>query len=114
MEMPEALRARFGHAPDRPCVTVDGTAMRAGQLSCRSLNFGTWHRTEGIPQADCTAEVPVAFLLEMMEREHPAYVEDALRWPEPENAFEQTRLARAGGRAGGPGAAAHDAGLVRP
>ncbi|HEX6368252.1 MAG TPA: hypothetical protein VF006_04935 [Longimicrobium sp.] len=94
MEPWEERRARFGYAPGRPCVTVDGTRLRAAQLSCRSMNFGSFHRTEGIPRAEYAAEVPVAFLLEMMEREHPDYVADSIEHPDPENAFEQAQRER--------------------
>jgi|GEM_PF-6699992 len=94
MEAPAALRARFGYPADRPCVTVDGARLRAGQLSCRSLNFGSFYRTEGIPRAEYAVELPVAFLLEMMEREHPSYVEDALAHPNPDDPFERAQRER--------------------
>jgi hypothetical protein len=90
----EETRARFGYAPGRLCVTVDGTRLRAAQLSCRSMNFGSFYRTEGIPRAEYAAEVPVAFLLEMMEREHPSYVADSLAHPDADDPFEQAQRAR--------------------
>jgi hypothetical protein len=89
MEGWEERRARSGYAPGRLCVMVDGTRLRAAQLSCRSMNFGSFYRTEGIPRAEYAAEVPVPFLLEMMEREHPDYVVDARAHPDPDDAFEQ-------------------------
>lgn len=94
MEPWEERRARFGYTPRLACVTVDGARLRAAQLSCRSMNFGSFHRTEGIPQAEYVAEVPLAFLLEMMEREHPSYVADSIEHPDPENAFEQAQRER--------------------
>jgi hypothetical protein len=94
VEAPAALRARFGHPPERLSVTVDGARLRAGQLSCRSMNFGSFHGAEDLPRAAYAAEVPVAFLLEMMEREHPSYVEDFLAHPDPGNAFEQAQRER--------------------
>jgi hypothetical protein len=94
MEAPAALRARFGYPPDRPCITVDGVPMRAGQLSCRSMNFGSFHGTEGMPRAEYAAEVPVAYLLEVMAREHPDYVADSLAHPDAADPYEQARRAR--------------------
>lgn len=94
MQSWEERRARFGYAPGRLCVTVDGTRLRAAQLSCRSMNFGSFHGTEGIPRAEYAAEVPVAFLLEMMEREHPSYMADSIEHPDPEDAFEQAQRER--------------------
>jgi hypothetical protein len=94
MEASAALRARFGYPPDRPCVMVDGTRLRAGQLSCRSMNFGSFHRAEGLPRGEYAAEIPVSFLLEMMEREHPHYVADSIAHPDAENAYEQAQRER--------------------
>ena len=94
MEAPAELRARFGYGPERPCAAADGVPLRAGQLSCRSLNFGRWNFTEGLARAAYTAEVPVAYLREVMEREHPQYVADSLRWPEADDALEQELRAR--------------------
>jgi hypothetical protein len=94
METPEALRARFGYPPDRSCVTVDGVRLRAAQLSCRPMNFGSFYRTEEIPRAEYAAEIPVAFLLERMEREHPLYLEDSLAHPDPDDVYEQAQRER--------------------
>src|SRR5829696_7195320 len=94
MEAPAALRARFGHPPDRLCVTVAGMRLRAGQLSCRSMSFGSFHGAEALPRAEYAAEIPVAFLLEMMEREHPDYVADSIAHPDPENAYEEAQRER--------------------
>jgi hypothetical protein len=94
MEAPAALRARFGYPPERPCVTVDGARLSAGQLSCRSLNFGSFYKTEGIPRAEYAAEIPVAYLLEVMAREHPDYVADSLAHPDPGDPYEQAQRER--------------------
>lgn len=90
----EARRARFGYTPGLPCVTADGTRLRAGQLSCRSLNFGSFHGAEDLARAEYAAEIPVAFLLEMMEREHPSYVDDSLAHPDPDDPYEQAQRER--------------------
>ena len=78
MEEPAALRARFGYPPERPCATVDGERYRAAQMSVTGQGFGDFRRTPREFRGRSTrSELPVAFLLEMMEREHPEYVADA-------------------------------------
>jgi hypothetical protein len=94
MEQPAALRARLGYPPERPCATVGGTRYRAGQLSCTSQGFGDFRHAAGIPRAEYAVELPVAFLLEMMERGHPAYVADAREFPDPDDPFEQAQRER--------------------
>lgn len=49
--MPEVLRARFGYPVDRLYVTGDGVRLRAGRLSCRSMNFGSFYGAEDLPRA---------------------------------------------------------------
>jgi hypothetical protein len=96
MEPPAAVRARFGYPPERPCATVAGERVRGTQLSCTLQGFGDrrWADAAGLPRADFTAEVPVAFLREMMEREHPSYVEDARRFPDADDPFEAAQRER--------------------
>lgn len=94
MEQPAALRARFGYPPERPCATVGGMRFRAGQLSCTAQGFGDFRHAAGIPRAEYAVELPVAFLLEMMEREHPAYVSDSRAFPDPAEPFEQAQRER--------------------
>jgi hypothetical protein len=94
MEPPEALRARFGYPPDRPCATVEGARLRAGQLSCRSLNFGSFYGAEHLPRAEYDAQLPVAYLLEVMAREHPEYVADSLAHPDADDPYEQAQRER--------------------
>ncbi|WP_420130642.1 hypothetical protein [Longimicrobium sp.] len=96
MEEPAALRARLGYPPDRACATVGGQRIRGAQLSCTLQGFGDfrWADAAGLPRTDYTAEVPVALLLEMMEREHPDYVADALAHPDPGDAYEQAQRER--------------------
>lgn len=96
MEAPAALRARFGCPPDRPCATVGGERVRGARMSCTLQGFGDfrWADAAGLARADYTAEVPVALLLELMEREHPDYVADALAHPDPDDAYEQAQRER--------------------
>ena len=94
MEAPADLRARFGYPPERWCAAADGVPLRATQLSCRLMNFGQFGYAEGLARAAYVAEVPVAYLREVMERDHPAYVDDALRWPDPDDVLEQGLRAR--------------------
>lgn len=81
MEMPTALRARFGWLPERACGTADGAPVRAGQLTLRTMNFGQHWRTEGVEEVEYTVVVPIALLAEELEREHPGYVEDCIAHP---------------------------------
>lgn len=92
--MPAAVRARFGWPPERVCGTADGAPVRAGQLTRRGMNFGQHWRTEGITEVDYTLRVPLALLREMMEREHPAYVDDALQHPDPDDPYESAQRER--------------------
>jgi hypothetical protein len=74
IEPPAALRARFGWPPERPCATVDGGPFRGGQMSITLQGFGDFRWAEGIPRAEYAVQLPVAYLLEVMEREHPGRV----------------------------------------
>lgn len=96
MERPAALRARFGWPPERPCATVGGEPYRASQMSVTLQGFGDfrWADAAGIPRAEYAVELPAAFLLEMMEREHPSYVEDSKQFPDPDEPFEQAQRER--------------------
>lgn len=96
MEEPAALRARLGHPPERPCATVGGERVRGTQLACTLQGFGDFRYADaaGLPRAEYTVEVPVAFLLEMMEREHPDYVADSLAHPDPDDVYEQAQRER--------------------
>lgn len=89
-----AVRARFGWPPERPCATVGGAPYRAGQLSVTGQGFGDFRYAAGLARAEYAVELPVAFLLEMMEREHPAYVADAREFPDPDAPFEQAQRER--------------------
>lgn len=89
-----AVRARFGYPPERPCATVDGVRYRAAQMSVTGQGFGDFRHAAGLPRAAYSVELPVAFLLEMMEREHPAYVADAREFPDPDEPFEQAQRER--------------------
>jgi hypothetical protein len=96
MEAPAALRTRFGYPPDRPCATVGGERVPGARLSCTLQGFGDfrWTDAAGLARAEYTAEVPVAFLLERMEREHPDYVADSLAHPDSNDAYEQAQRVR--------------------
>lgn len=93
-EEPAALRARFGYGPERPCATVDGVPCRAAHLSVTSQGFDDFRHAAGIPRADYAVELPVAYLLERMEREHAEYVADARNFPDPDDPFEQAQRER--------------------
>jgi hypothetical protein len=58
------------------------------------MNFGQHWRTEGIAEVDYTLRVPLSLLREMMEREHPAYVDDALQHPSDDDAYEAAQRER--------------------
>lgn len=96
MEPREAVRARFGYPPERPCATVDGERIRGSRLSCTLQGFGDfrWADAAGLARAEYTAELPVAFLLERMEREHAHTVADSTAHPDPQNAYEQAQRER--------------------
>jgi hypothetical protein len=94
MEQPAALRARFGYPPERPSATVGGERCRAARMSVTGQGFGDFRHAAGIPRAEYSVELPVAFLLEMMDREHPAYVSDAREFPDPDEPFEQAQRER--------------------
>lgn len=94
MEMPPAVRARHGWPPERPCGTADGRPVRPGQLTRRMMNFGQHWRTEGVEEVDYTIRLPLAYLREMMEREHGDYVADSVAHPEPDDAYERAQRER--------------------
>jgi len=89
-----AVRARFGWLPERPCATVGGAPYRAAQLSVTGQGFGDFRHAAGLARAEYAVELPVAFLLEMMEREHPDYVSDARAFPDPDEPFERAQRER--------------------
>jgi hypothetical protein len=93
-EAPAALRARFGYGSERPCATVGGAPYRAAQISVTLQGFEDFRHTAGIPRADYAVEMPVAYLLERMEREHAEYVADSLNFPDPDDPFEQAQRER--------------------
>ena len=80
--MPPEIRARHGWPPERACGTAEGRPVRPGQLTRRTMNFGQHWRTEGVEEVDYAIHLPLAFLREMMEREHPGYVADAIAHPD--------------------------------
>lgn len=94
MHDPAALRARFGWPPERPCATVEGAPYRAAQLSVTGQGFGDFRHAAGLARAEYAVELPVAFLLEVMEREHAAYVSDAREFPDPDDPFERAQRER--------------------
>lgn len=81
MEPRASVRARHGWPPERIAGTVDDAPVRAGQLARRLMNFGQHWRTEGIEEVEYTVEIPLSFLVELMERDHPGYVEDSIEHP---------------------------------
>jgi hypothetical protein len=93
VEPPASIRARHGRGPERVAGTVDGVPVRAGQLARRLMNFGQHWRTEGIEEVDYTIQIPLSFLAELMEREHPGYVEDSIAHPsdDPYEAAQRER-----------------------
>lgn len=94
MEMPPQIRARLGWPPERVCGTTDGQPVRPGQLTRRMMNFGQHWRTEGIEEVDYSIRLPLAFLREMMEREHPEFVADSLQHPDPDDPYEAAQRER--------------------
>lgn len=84
-----SLRARFGWPPERWCATVNGVRYRAAQMSVTGQGFGDFRHAAGLARAAYSVELPVSFLREMMEREHPAYVSDAREFPDPDDPFER-------------------------
>ena len=89
-----ALRARFGWPPERWCATVAGIRYRAAQMSVTGQGFGDFRHAAGLARAAYSVELPLAFLLERMEREHPDYVSDARQFPDPGDPFEQAQRER--------------------
>jgi len=92
--MPADARARFGYPPERPCATVDGAPFRGAQMSVTGQGFGDFRYASDVPRAEYAVELPVGFLLEMMDREHPSYVADSIAHPDPDEPFEQAQRER--------------------
>jgi hypothetical protein len=109
VEPSASVRARHGWRPERIAGTADDAPVRAGQLARRLMNFGQHWRTEGIEEVEYTVQIPLSFLAELMERDHPGYVEDSIEHPS-DHPYEAAQRGR-----GWPGVAGMlvDPGLLR-
>ena len=82
VEAPLAVRARFGHTEADPCGEADGLPIRASQLRVRAMNFGQHWRTVGVREVGYRVGVPVAFVVDRLDRELPDYVADCIAHPD--------------------------------
>jgi hypothetical protein len=82
-----ALRAAYPEG-ERCACTADGVAVPPGAFRVRTMNFGQHWRTPGMTDVPYRAEVPAALLRDIVRREHPSWMEDALAFPNPKNALE--------------------------
>lgn len=92
--MGAALRARYPDASRCACI-VGGHATDPGRLAVRTMNFGQGWRTPGEADVEYRAELPRAFLLDLLRAELPAYLDDSRRFPDPDSAIDAA-LAAAG------------------
>ncbi len=69
---------------------VDSHSVTPAQLSVRSMNFGQLWRTQGIQVREYKVTLPIQFFIDILEKEVPAFVDDAKKHPDINSAFENT------------------------
>jgi hypothetical protein len=85
MITPHARRARYLIASE--CL-VESCAVTASQLSVRSMNFGQRWRTQGVQGYHYSATLPVQLFIDVLERELPEFVDDAVQHPDKASDLE--------------------------
>jgi hypothetical protein len=82
LEAPGAIRGRFGLTGAAPCGEADGQSVKGAQLRVRSMNFGQRWRTPGLHSIRYAIRLPLAFVVDVLKRELPEYVQDCIRFPD--------------------------------
>lgn len=67
---------------------AEGHIVHAQALSLRSMNFGQHWRTEGIREVSYSVEIPHRFWLDVVARELPEFVDDAMKFPSDDDKLE--------------------------
>lgn len=84
---------RSGFKLDSIC-HVDLHLVRPSQISVRSMNFGQHWRTEGERDFEYFVAFPVQLFFDVLAREAPAFVKDAILNPDKECALENIQRNR--------------------
>lgn len=87
MELPATARGRYPEMASCVCL-AEGRPVPPEALSVRVMNFGQHWRTPGIVDVDYHVEVPRGFLRDMLARDLPELVADALKFPEDDMPLE--------------------------
>lgn len=86
------LRARYPDALRCTCL-ADGEPCAPERLSVRTVNFGQRWRTEGMTEVAYRAELPLAYVEDVL-REHVAdYVQDSREHPDPDDEYDRALAA---------------------
>lgn len=91
MILPAEIRRRFG---DVGTYMVDGHMVSALQLSRRTMNFGQHWRTCGLETVSYSVVLPKPYLVDWLRRMLPEYVEDAVKFPDPNSELESALRTR--------------------
>jgi hypothetical protein len=82
VELPAAIRRRFGHSDADSAGEAEGRPVNATQLRIRSVNFGQHWRTPGGREVSYSVLLPLAFVADLLQQELPEYVDDCIKFPD--------------------------------
>src|SRR5690242_1473689 len=80
----EELRQTYPEAVSCRCI-ADGKPITPTALAVRTMNFGQHWRTPGIIDVRFMIALPARFFLDVLARELPEFVQDAIDHPDPDH-----------------------------